>query len=448
MGIAYASTHIWEDFTVDTTSLILSGLKTRLVNAGWTQVSADKAYWTLTFTGQPSNNQTFVVNGETFTAKTSGAGASEFNIGAAYTDTATNLAACITTYGVTVEASAASGVVTISFTVGGETGNNLSATSNLSNATLTQATSKFGGYTFKSATTTDGLWMKFMMWYHDSTTVRVSPGTPEGEWITSATYYFHLKTSGGRLLEFIGCEYQFFVFLAGASTTDGTELMMGVPKLHDAHVPSVISSVANTGGAFEVTTSSAHGWTSGERVFVSAALGTTGLNGWWPVNVTGTTTAILTGSTYAGGYTASSAVAANQNKVSRAIWSNGMRDASYTLRSSPYPRTTKCGAFMVYNKYIWNDTTALEVISPQNMFSNVETLSVGGVGILTEARIGWPVTVVNGTFYEVGDLWGAFLLPGQPAPMDVTAASFDSHNWYQLLNPTYSPEASLWLATS
>jgi hypothetical protein len=50
---------------------------------------------TLTFTGQPSDSQTFVLNATTCTAKTSGATTDEFNIGSTVAETATNLVAML-----------------------------------------------------------------------------------------------------------------------------------------------------------------------------------------------------------------------------------------------------------------------------------------------------------------------------------------------------------------
>ena len=51
----------------------------------------NKARGTLTLTGQPSNNETYVINATTLTAKTSGAGVDEFDIGATVAETCDNI---------------------------------------------------------------------------------------------------------------------------------------------------------------------------------------------------------------------------------------------------------------------------------------------------------------------------------------------------------------------
>jgi hypothetical protein len=56
----------------------------------------ERARGTLTLTGQPTAGQTFVINTTTITAKASGAGADEFNIGSTVAETCTNIAAAVT----------------------------------------------------------------------------------------------------------------------------------------------------------------------------------------------------------------------------------------------------------------------------------------------------------------------------------------------------------------
>lgn len=73
---------------------------------------------TITFSGTGAANDTILVNGVTFTAKTSGATGNQWNVGASATASAANLAAAINASATAlvsdhVTASAASGVVTI-----------------------------------------------------------------------------------------------------------------------------------------------------------------------------------------------------------------------------------------------------------------------------------------------------------------------------------------------
>lgn len=103
------------------------------------------AFSTLTYTGLPLNNETVVINGVTITAKTSGAIADQFNIGADATATATNMTAAINASvtaglaGVAVATSVA-GVVTVTAAVPGRIGNAITITETLTNCALGNAT--------------------------------------------------------------------------------------------------------------------------------------------------------------------------------------------------------------------------------------------------------------------------------------------------------------------
>lgn len=91
-------------------------------------VALVQASGTVTFSAVASANDTVLVNGVTFTAKASGAGANEFNIGADEVASAANLAAAINA-SVTalvsgyVSASSALGVVTVVASQFGKMGN-------------------------------------------------------------------------------------------------------------------------------------------------------------------------------------------------------------------------------------------------------------------------------------------------------------------------------------
>lgn len=105
-----------------------------------TQVGAVQAAATLTLTGLPVADETFVLNGVTFTAKASGATGNEFNIGANATLTAAAIAAAINA-SVTakvasyVVASSLAGVVTVTAVSPGLSANLFTLAETLTNAT-------------------------------------------------------------------------------------------------------------------------------------------------------------------------------------------------------------------------------------------------------------------------------------------------------------------------
>lgn len=99
-------------------------------------------------TGGSTNNQTCAIAGVTLTAKTSGAGADEFNISAVAATQATNMAAAInasTGLAGIVTASSALGVVTITAAQKGKMGNGLAISEgSLSNVTKSGAVLTLG----------------------------------------------------------------------------------------------------------------------------------------------------------------------------------------------------------------------------------------------------------------------------------------------------------------
>lgn len=94
------------------------------------QENSVQASQTVTFSDHATANDTILINGVTFTAKSSNAGANEFNVGATATTSATNLAAAINA-SVTalisgyVTATSALGVVTVTSVFYGLAGNTM-----------------------------------------------------------------------------------------------------------------------------------------------------------------------------------------------------------------------------------------------------------------------------------------------------------------------------------
>lgn len=107
-------------------------------------IGSVRASGTITFTGNPVNNETLDINGVTFTAKTSGATGDQFNIGSGAAANASALAAAInasTTAGIvgTVYASVSAGVITITAAAPGAAGNLIALTESMTNVAVSGA---------------------------------------------------------------------------------------------------------------------------------------------------------------------------------------------------------------------------------------------------------------------------------------------------------------------
>ena len=110
------------------------------------------AVGSLAFTGQPSNNETFAVNGVTYTAKTSGAGVDEFNIGSSRKGTAQNCADMLNAgsdsanlYALKVDEGASDARVLIFWDAFGTSGNSITFTESMSNVAA-DGGGTLGGY--------------------------------------------------------------------------------------------------------------------------------------------------------------------------------------------------------------------------------------------------------------------------------------------------------------
>jgi hypothetical protein len=120
----------------------LAGTERALVvvtyDGGWYTPEQSKARGTITFTGQPANNETMVINNTTITAKTTGAAANEFNIGASVRVTCDNLVAAINagSEAANVRAWRVGLTVVVEWLEPGTDGDTVIFTSALSNATL------------------------------------------------------------------------------------------------------------------------------------------------------------------------------------------------------------------------------------------------------------------------------------------------------------------------
>lgn len=107
-------------------------------------VGAVAATATMTSTGAAVNDETCVICGVTFTAKTSGATGNQFNLSGTVATQATNIAAAVnasTDLTGVCTATSALGVVTFTAAVPGKIGNGLTLTESLTNVTISSFTS-------------------------------------------------------------------------------------------------------------------------------------------------------------------------------------------------------------------------------------------------------------------------------------------------------------------
>jgi hypothetical protein len=456
-------TIVYTSIAVDTKTLIINNITTQMVAAGWTN-TAIAAYNTLTFTGVQTNNQTVVIGAKTYTWKTALTGAAnEVFIGANSGACASNLFDAITdntpnegtTYGTGTTANADftatlnGSVVTVTALVAGTGGNNISTfTNGSSNITfLYSGVSRYGGETLYSATTPSGLNCCLDL-QDDNTYVTGYFGT--GDRAIIATTAMNLEALGGRSLQIRATKYDVFIWLIGSYTTARAELFGGVPYLESSSTAKVVLAVANNTGLYEIETLTAHGLVTGTAVYISGATGQPGINGAWTATVISSVKYTLDGSTYASGYTASSAMAgASAGEITRCYWSTqGTGQEASSWRSNIGPNFYGAPTNVLLNQHYWGGSIAAALLF--TTVFNADTTAVLRWGTryhILPPRFGWAVTASGATRYEVGMVWGAMLITSD-ADMDKTISSWDGHNWVCLTDRIGNRTGSLWLATS
>lgn len=129
---------------------MISGVTSAKLYVATTAVAASV---TGTFTGAPTNNDTSVINGVTFTAVTSNPGANQFALGSTAAQAAANFAAAInasTSAKIRGQISASSdsnGNITLTAIVPGTSGNLFTVTDSLANFTWAAGATAFSGGT-------------------------------------------------------------------------------------------------------------------------------------------------------------------------------------------------------------------------------------------------------------------------------------------------------------
>jgi hypothetical protein len=128
-----------------------------------------------------------------------------------------------------------------------------------------------------------------------------------------------------------------------------------------------IASMTNSGALIQVTTSVAHGLSTGHKVFISGVLGTTEANGYWTVTVTSTTVFTLNSSTFANTHEAGTGVVYRGVRLRVAYTS----PTTHLVLTTCFYRVSANGAaILVANTpaKVTGTSTILLVAQPENAF--------------------------------------------------------------------------------
>lgn len=341
-----------------------ANINTTLVAAGWTS-EALNAFTVLTMTANPLNNETATVDGKVYTFKTvinnandgeifidSDAAHTIANFGNAVnlgpgagtkyssaTTLNTNLAAGTSGAGVVAfeySLPGSSTIIVYQKAAGAPVGYTVSET--ITGGSWSTATVNWVGYKCTSATTPAGLKCRYAFFNAGDANVGIRNVAMNAE-ETSISNSF----AGGEPL-FVGFgvsvdlrvianRYQCFVFQDGvAGATPGGFWAVGVPWIPDQLVGVQISAATNA-SPIAVTTSSAHGYTTGMAVTIRGVQGNLATNVTNnTITVTGTTTFTLDGTTGDGSYTTGGFVGRVGIQIVECIWAQGTSSGTNYIR--------------------------------------------------------------------------------------------------------------------
>jgi hypothetical protein len=480
--IPTAGAIFYTQYSASTVQTICDGISGALVTCGWTSTAVPGTSL-FTFTGVPSNGNTFIVGPTTYTFVTTlTATPNQVHIGATAAQCATNMFEAITagpnsgidySSGTVANTQAtatnpSAGLCRITTLGSGFATNSLVVVTNgLANATLTEnngGNTNGRGYKVVMPATPQGLTGAVFLDDVSATYARIRFGTADGS-VQSANNSALGNNVGVCVLntaaetrEFAGCAHQFFTWLLFDSASAGRAFCCGVPYIRPYHVPTPITAATNA-TPIQIT-ATAHGLITGEDAFISDVQGNTAANGFWTVTVIDANNITLNGSTGNGAYTASTGLLATNNQIARCLWMNGQSISSVddTFRKSlAAGQNTSTDSWVCVNQYSYGASQGAPVPGPTiktprhpyNINANNGTiLNWGMIADLFEPFICWGATSLTSQILQVGELWAAFVTT-ETLPMDRIKLAFVisgvPHDCVNFTDGSQEPRGSLWL---
>lgn len=482
MAIEYAGgTNRNDSYTAITTRRqLIDSINTTLVAAGWTS-TATKAFIRLRYTGQPANNDTVTLAGKVYTWQTVLTNVDgNVAIGASALVSYQNLAAAInlgagagTAYAaaMTVNASLECGTtfwedsstanptatqLKVRAKTAGAAGRGIAVSESTTNMTIDEVGSatNFDGYYWDSAVTAEGLRIRvngmdsgetanppnnaiIRIIASDRNTVVRSNTEPGATDANTANFGFRLGLGNSAQWRVIANRYSFWVVVDGASA-NYTTFGAGVGKLQSFLAPVVISGASNA-TPISITTSTAHGFSTGQQVCIRNVLGNTAANGTWTITVTDATHFTLDTSVGNGVYTSGGVVAlVTGGRVSEGLWCTGNTQGTVLGRTNLGTNgTVEYWVSVNGNNHYLNSTSDLGSLNlialvPGNAANGISPLlHYDGSITVAEPFLMWG-TSAGAAGRLILQMYDA-VVARQSIAIDTTG-TFDSHNWINLTN--------------
>ena len=287
------------------------------------------------------------------------------------------------------------------------------------------------GWKCTSATTPYGLSM-YATATNSGANVAIASFGANGTFLRSAL----IGISGGRVYDFVANKYTAWLSLAGVIDSGlslgftGNSCVFGVPYLPEPVAPLIISGATNA-TPIVITTTAAHGLTSGESVYIQGVGGNTAANGTFIITSLTTTTFSLNSSVGNGAYTSGGYVGGD-SRISRYVFCNDNygSDAYVTngWRYNPFGTGTDNGL-----------NSQSGVIVNSNAFAAFATFPIflaasstpwrGTRSSIVEPYLYGPESTYTGSKLIQAQLYNACIVTGSPTPSIDALFTMDGHDW-------------------
>jgi hypothetical protein len=237
--------------------------------------------------------------------------------------------------------------------------------------------------------------------------------------------------AAGSIFECVATRYNCFIWTngivaarpPGGVTAYASDVAFGVPFLPEPVRPLVVIAATNT-SPIQITTSTNHGLTTGQSVFITEVGGNTAANGSFVITSTGATTFTLDGSTGNGAYTSSGFVGTT-SRLSKCFYVNSS-DGTGALptngfRSDPF-QTLSTSGITSYSGVTLNEYSVFAPGMNTPLVQPAEYPWRNNRSVITEPYF----KTLSQTQAQI---YGAAVIRGTPVPSRDTVFSMDGHSW-------------------
>lgn len=278
-----------------------------------------------------------------------------------------------------------------------------------------------GGHSLLSATTSQGLACVIEVVVSGSN-CNIRAKTTDGA--VSLTQYT-ISTGVGVTYYIITNRYSIWILRPSSTMGVGaaiTAYQAGVPFLPDPVEPLSVLSATNA-TPIVVTTTTTHGLSSGDFVFIDGVTGNTAANGHFSITVVSPTSFSLDGSVGSGAYV-SGGLVGTDDRVSRCIYSIGNNNGvfSSSWRFSPLGAGFGTMQVLINEVNFSGNSDQIQLLASSAAPWRATRYSI------TEPYVYVPL-INGGTKYVQFQLWNAALVSGTPQIAMDSTMTFDGHSW-------------------